>query len=93
MNLEEIKLKIIPILKKYNVKKAGIFGSYARGEQRETSDIDILVDIDDDLSLLDFASLKVELEEILGKKVDLVEYATIKSKLRKEILKDEVVVF
>jgi predicted nucleotidyltransferase len=93
MNLEEIKLKIIPILKKYNVKKAGIFGSYARGEQRETSDIDILVDIDDDLSLLDFASLKVELEGALGKKVDLVEYTTIKSKLRKEILKDEVVVF
>ena len=93
MNLEEIKLKIIPILKKYNVKKAGIFGSYARGEQRETSDIDILVDIDDDLSLFDFASLKIELEGALGKKVDLVEYTTIKSKLRKEILKDEVVVF
>ena len=49
--------------------KAGIFGSYARGDQKEDSDIDILVEINDkNMSLLDFIELKLRLENILGKK-------------------------
>ena len=52
--IEEIKEKIIPILRKYGVKRASIFGSTVRGEMREDSDIDILVEIDRDISLLDF---------------------------------------
>ncbi len=47
INFEEIKKKIAPILKKYNVTKAGIFGSYARGEQKRNSDVDILIEIGD----------------------------------------------
>ena len=53
--IEKIKSKIVKILKKNKVKKAGIFGSYARGEQKKNSDIDIVVKIvDKDMSLLDF---------------------------------------
>ncbi|MGB9798056.1 MAG: nucleotidyltransferase family protein [bacterium] len=90
MTIEEIKNKIIPILKKYKVKKAGIFGSVARGKTTEKSDIDILVEIEGKMSLLDFAELKLELEEVLGKKVDLGEYSTIKPLIKEQVLKDEI---
>lgn len=90
-HLEEIKRKILPILQRYGVKRAGVFGSYVREEMREDSDIDILVEIEKDISLLDFVGLKLEIEEALGRKVDLVEYDTIKSLLRERILKEQVV--
>ena len=91
-NIEEIKKKILPILKDYRVKKIGLFGSYARGEIKENSDIDILIEIEKDISLLDFVGLKQEIEEALGKKVDLVEYDTIKPLLRERILSEQVVI-
>jgi len=93
MNLEkidEIKRKILSILKRYNVKRAGIFGSIVRGEENEESDIDILVEIVGRMSLLDFAGLKLELEEALGQRVDLGEYSTIKPIIKEQILSEEV---
>ena len=91
MNLEEIKEKIVPILKRYGIKKAGVFGSLVRGEAREDSDLDILVEIErDDISLLDFVGIKLELEEALDRRVDLVEYCTIKPLIRERILREEV---
>lgn len=90
--VEEIKIKLIPILKSYNIKKAGLFGSAVRGELNEDSDVDILVEIRGDISLLDFVGIKLEIEEVLGRKVDLVEYATIKPLLRDTILKEQVAI-
>jgi len=90
LNINDIKKKIISTLKKNHVIKAGIFGSYARGEQKEDSDIDILVEISKPISLLDFSGLKIELEETIGKKVDLVEYETIKPLIKKHILNEEI---
>ena len=90
MEIEEIKQKIIPILKYYKIKKAGLFGSCVSGKMRKDSDIDILVDIEKNISLLDFIGIKLKIEEALKKKVDLVEYNTIKPLLRESILKDEV---
>lgn len=92
IDIEEIKRKILPILQPYGVKKIGLFGSCVRGKIREDSDIDILVEIDKDISLLDFVGLKLEIEEALGRKVDLVEYNTIKPLLRERILKEQVVI-
>ena len=90
--IEEIKRKILPILQPYGVKRVGLFGSYVRGEMREDSDIDILVEIEKDISLLDFVGLKLEIEEALGKEVDLVEYNTIKPLLRERILSEQVII-
>ncbi|MCK4542408.1 MAG: nucleotidyltransferase family protein [Spirochaetales bacterium] len=92
IDIEEIKRKILPVLQRYGVKRVGLFGSYVRGEMKEDSDIDILVEIEKDISLLDFVGLKLEIEEILGRKVDLVEYDTIKPLLRERILKEQVVI-
>ncbi len=92
MMTEEIKKRIVPILRKYGVKRASIFGSAVRGETREDSDIDILVEIDRDISLLEFVALKLELEDVLGRKVDLVEFDTIKPRLKERILKEQVVI-
>lgn len=85
-------MKIVPILQKYGVTRASIFGSVIRGEMREDSDIDILVEIEKDISLLDFVALKLELEDILGRNVDLVEFDTIKPRLKDRILRNQVVI-
>lgn len=87
-NFEEIKKKIRPILKKHGIRKAGIFGSAARGES-VVHDLDLLVKIDRKISLLDFIGIQQELEDELGMKVDLVEYEAIKPALKEDILKDE----
>ena len=90
-DLKEIKPKIKNVLKKYKISRAGIFGSFVRGEQKKKSDIDILVEIKDkNMSLLGFIHIKHELEDALGRKVDLVEYAAIKPLIKDRILAEEV---
>ena len=87
--LNEIILKIRKILEKYKIKKAGIFGSYAEGEQKRYSDIDILVQPTKDMGF-NFAGLEIELSEKLNKKVDLVSYNGLSPFLKERILKQEV---
>src|SRR3989338_11276731 len=88
---EKIKFKITAVLKKNKVSKAGIFGSYSRGEQNKNSDIDIAVEInDEDMSLLGFIRLTMLLEGLLKRKVDLVEYIAIKPRIKERILKEEI---
>jgi len=73
MSIQEIKKKINPILKKNGVKRAAIFGSYARGEEKKRSDVDILIEYkNDDKSLLDLVGLEMELKKKLRKKGRLV---------------------
>ena len=88
--ISEIKKKIISILKDYNVKRAAIFGSFARGDAKKNSDIDILVEFKGEKSLLDLVGLKLDLEEVLKKKVDIVEYSTIHPLLKNRIFKEQV---
>ena len=88
--LEAIKRKLIPILKKNNVTRAGIFGSYARGEQNGKSDIDILVEVNEGVGLIEFIKLKMAIQELLRKKVDLVEYDAIRPEIRENIIRDEI---
>lgn len=89
--IEKIKSKIIDVLKKNKVVRAGVFGSYSRGEQKKGSDIDIAVEINDNtMSLLGFIGLIRLLEELLKRKVDLVEYSAIKPRIKEKILKEEI---
>ncbi len=93
MTIQTIKKQIVPILKRQGVTKAAFFGSCARGEMTKKSDIDILVKLTKNKSLFDFVGLKLELEEKLGKKVDLVSYNAIKPLLKDIILKDERIIY
>jgi len=86
--IKKISKRIKPLLKKRGVKKAGIFGSYSRGEQKENSDIDILVEMKG--SLLDVIGLEMELKKLLKKKVDLLTYNGIHPSLKKQILHEEI---
>ena len=67
------------LARKFKVKKIGLFGSYARGEQKENSDIDILVDIDPSIGL-EFVSLAEQIEQLLGIPVQIVSRRAIKKK-------------
>ena len=89
--IKNIKKKITPILKRHDVKRAAFFGSFARGEEKKRSDIDILIKFrKDDKSLFDLVGLQLDLEEKLKKKVDVVEYSTIHPLLKNDILKEQV---
>jgi len=79
---------IINTLKKCNPSLIGIFGSYARNEQTDNSDIDILLDTNEKIHLLELIGLEQELSEILGIKVDLVTMKSLKAQLKPYIQKD-----
>ena len=73
----------------YKVRRLALFGSYARGDQNETSDVDILVDADPSIGL-EFVSLAEELERILGERVELVSMRAV-NKRNMELIQPELV--
>ena len=89
LTIKQIAKIAVPILKKNGVKKAGIFGSYARGEAKKKSDIDIIIRPPKNMGL-EFVGLNLELEDKLGKKVDLLTYKSVHPLLKKYIEDDEV---
>jgi uncharacterized protein len=88
--LEEVRSLIIDILKKKDVKKAALFGSILKGDFNSESDIDILIKFEGKKSLLDLADLKMELEDKLGRKVDILTYDSIHPLLKDIILNEQV---
>jgi len=74
--------------RRYGAEDVRIFGSFARGEQKQGSDIDVLVRLPDEASLLDLAGLKLDLEEALGRKVDVVTEDGLSPYLRDRILRE-----
>lgn len=92
-SIEEIKEQILPVLQRFDVVKAAIFGSMVRGETEESSDLDLLVEFTGDKSLFDLVDLKEALEEALHCKVDVLTYNSIHPLLKKSILKKEVVIY
>ena len=91
--LDWIQKKILPVLKKHAVKKAAIFGSFARGEAKAKSDVDILIEYKSkNKSLFDLVDLKSDLEKILDRKVDVVTYNSIYWRIREQILAEQVVI-
>jgi hypothetical protein len=89
-NIDKLTKKIIPILKRHDVVKAGIFGSFIRGEATRKSDIDILIQFKGRKSLLDLARVEIELEKKIRRKADVLTYDSIHPLLKERILKEEV---
>ena len=90
IDIDQIKETIVPILKEAGVTRSAIFGSYVAGENTKDSDIDILVEPPERMTLFGFIGLKLKLEETLGRKVDLVEYSAIKPRIKERILSSQV---
>lgn len=86
----QIRNNIQPLKNKYKIKTIGVFGSYVRETQQKESDIDILIEFEEPISLLEFIALERQLSKILGKKVDLVMKTALKPRIGRHIL-DEVV--
>lgn len=78
------------LIQEYNISYLGIFGSYIRGEQKEDSDFDILVEFSKEPDLLEFIGLKQELSEILGVEVNLFMKSALKPRIGKRILEEVV---
>jgi predicted nucleotidyltransferase len=92
-SISSIKKKALPILKRHSVKRASIFGSFARGTAKARSDVDFLIEYKEkNKSLFDLVDLKLELEESLDRKVDLVTYNSIYWRIRERILAEQVVI-
>jgi|SRR3989344_2711658 len=85
---KELTAKIVPILKRHGIKKAGIFGSYAREDYNKRSDVDILIEFNG--SLLTLVGIELELKKSLKRNVDLLTYRGINHLLKKRILKEEI---
>jgi len=85
--LEQLKKEIKT---RFKVKEIGVFGSVIRKEQRETSDIDILVDFEDGADIFDLVGLALFLEERFNQKVDVVPKEDLRKELRESVLKEVV---
>ena len=96
MNKENIRTKVrnqLPYLKqKYNVKRLGIFGSVVRDEQKQGSDIDILVEFTSPIGFFDFIRLENFLAKTLNQKVDLVTKKALKPVIKNDILRETLYV-
>jgi predicted nucleotidyltransferase len=88
--IETYKQIIVPILIENDVDKAGIFGSFARNEAKEDSDIDILVKFKSRKSLFDLARLELELERESKRKIEVITYDSINPLIKEQILKEEI---
>lgn len=90
LSLEDIKELLIPLLNKSNINYCYLFGSYARGTAKETSDVDLLVDTD--INGIDFFMLVERIRTTLGKKVDLLRLSDIQERnpIALEILKEGI---
>lgn len=84
-SLAEIRPVILRLTKRYGVTNVRIFGSFARGEQRKSSDVDLLIDPPLGMTLLDLAGLKIDLEDALHRKVDVIPDDSVKPLLRDRI--------
>lgn len=100
LSIDSIRTLFMPIIKKYNIKRMYIFGSYARGEATDDSDVDILIEDYNANGLISFLTIQEEMERKIGKEVDLVEYEAIKNsntrvgkRFREHIERDKVLLY
>ena len=83
--LEQYQQLILPVLKRYFIKRVAIFGSFAKGNINANSDVDLLIEPDKDFTIFKMLRLEVEISELIKRKVDLVEYSALKLSMRKEV--------
>ncbi len=88
--LKEKREEILRVCAKHGARNVRVFGSVARGDADEQSDIDLIVEFEPERSLLDHAALWLELQELLGRKVDVVSERGIKPRIRERVLREAI---
>ncbi len=91
-SIEEIRKLVVPVLQRHRVCRASLFGSVARGDAGSESDVDLLVEFEGERSLLDLVALKMDLEEVLGKTVDVSTYNSLHPALQETVLQEMVTI-
>jgi uncharacterized protein len=84
------RAQITRLAARYGARNVRLFGSVARGEERKTSDVDILVDMAAGRSLMDLAGLALDLEELIGRRVDVFTPTSLKERVRAQVLREAV---
>ena len=91
LTIKQIKELTLPVFQKHNIKEVYLFGSYSRGEANNKSDVDIFCESGDIESLLDHVGVETELEEVLGKHVDLITFgSSMNSYFKRALDKDKI---
>jgi uncharacterized protein len=88
--LEEKRGEILRIAAEHGAREVRVFGSVARGEASQESDIDFLVELEAGRSLLDLGGLQMELESLLGRRVDVVTVRGLKARIRERVLREAI---
>ncbi len=91
MNIDQVSIKrneIVQIAKRYGASNIRVFGSVARGEADIESDIDFLVDLERGRSLLDLGGLLMDLQNLLGRPVDVVTEKGLRPRIRERVLRE-----
>ena len=83
---EQYQQLILPVLKRYFIKRASIFGSFAKGDVNVNSDVDLLIEPGKGFTIFKMLKLEEEISGLLKRKVDLVEYSALKSSIREDVL-------
>ncbi len=92
-SIEDIKTKLMPIVKKYGLSKVAVFGSYARQEALIDSDVDLLIYMDESFELDKYLKFESALKRALKKKVDIIEFRCINKYMREDILREAVTIY
>ena len=90
--MKEIASNLPALEQNYHVKRLGIFGSVAKGEQKKDSDVDLLVEFSSPIGFFDFIRLENFLSKILKQKIDLVTKNALKRGMKDEIIKETLYV-
>jgi predicted nucleotidyltransferase len=88
--LTQLHALLPDLRRRYPLRSVSVFGSYARGEQHEGSDLDLLIELGEDIDLLGYAGLQIELSDALGVPVDLVEREALRPRLAVNVLAEAV---
>ena len=94
LTIDEIRTKIRPICERYRVKKLWLFGSYARGEAREDSDVDFHIKVNEGTTLFQLGGIYADLEEAMGKEIDIITRIPEELEIfKKYVERDEILLY